>query len=194
LLLQGGELPSSAVHGARLRQRWAPGIPAGRPALCGRAARRKRARWAIRGRRRRGNARDGPAARERPRRHPASLLGSPTTHETSAPPADAGTHRPCTQVATMGKRTKKVGICGKYGIRYGASIRKNIKKMEVSQHSKYSCVFCGKDNVKRQATGIWKCGSCRKVIAGGAYMLNTPPAVTAKTTIGRMRKMLEAQS
>ena len=94
----------------------------------------------------------------------------------------------------MGRRTKKVGICGKYGIRYGASIRKNIKKMEVSQHSKYNCVFCGKDNVKRQATGIWKCGSCRKVIAGGAYMLNTPPAVTAKTTIGRMRKMLEAQS
>ena len=94
----------------------------------------------------------------------------------------------------MGKRTKKVGICGKYGIRYGASIRKNIKKMEVSQHSKYNCVFCGKDNGKRQATGIWKCGSCRKVIAGGAYMLNTPPAVTAKTTIGRMRKMLEAQA
>ena len=49
----------------------------------------------------------------------------------------------------MGKRTKKVGICGKYGIRYGASIRKNIKKMEVSQHSKYNCVFCGKDSVKR---------------------------------------------
>merc|ERR1712147_142345 len=49
-------------------------------------------------------------------------------------------------------------------------------KMEVSQHSKYNCVFCGKDNVKRQATGSWKCGSCRKVIAGGAYMLNTPPA------------------
>ena len=92
----------------------------------------------------------------------------------------------------MGKRTKKVGICGKYGIRYGASIRKNIKKMEVSQHSKYNCVFCGKDSVKRQSTGIWKCRSCKKVIAGGAYMLNTPPAVTAKTTIGRMRKLIEA--
>jgi large subunit ribosomal protein L37Ae len=45
----------------------------------------------------------------------------------------------------MGKRTKKVGITGKYGTRYGASIRKVIKKMEVSQHSKYSCAFCGKD-------------------------------------------------
>ena len=43
----------------------------------------------------------------------------------------------------MGKRTKKVGICGKYGTRYGASIRKNIKKMEISQHASYSCVFCG---------------------------------------------------
>jgi len=94
----------------------------------------------------------------------------------------------------MGKRTKKVGICGKYGIRYGASIRKNIKKMEVQQHSKYNCVFCGKDSVKRQCAGIWKCKACGKVVAGGAYMLNTPPAVTAKTTIGRMRKMLESQN
>ena len=45
----------------------------------------------------------------------------------------------------MGKRTKKVGITGKYGTRYGASIRKVIKKMEISQHSKYTCAFCGKD-------------------------------------------------
>lgn len=42
------------------------------------------------------------------------------------------------------KRTKKVGICGKYGTRYGASLRKTIKRMEVSQHSKYTCQFCGK--------------------------------------------------
>nr|GMD79741.1 60S ribosomal protein L37a-1 [Ipomoea batatas] len=30
--------------------------------------------------------------------------------------------------------------------RYGASLRKQIKKMEVSQHSKYFCEFCGKDS------------------------------------------------
>ncbi|CAD7703572.1 unnamed protein product [Ostreobium quekettii] len=42
------------------------------------------------------------------------------------------------------RRTKKVGIVGKYGTRYGASLRKQIKKMEVSQHSKYFCQFCGK--------------------------------------------------
>jgi hypothetical protein len=33
------------------------------------------------------------------------------------------------------------------GTRYGASLRKQIKKMEVSQHSKYFCEFCGKVNL-----------------------------------------------
>ena len=28
----------------------------------------------------------------------------------------------------MAKRTRKVGICGKYGTRYGASLRKVVKK------------------------------------------------------------------
>lgn len=69
----------------------------------------------------------------------------------------------------MAKRTKKVGITGKYGTRYGASLRKQIKKIEVSQHARYTCSFCGKDTVKRAAVGIWNCGGCRKVLAGGAY-------------------------
>jgi large subunit ribosomal protein L37Ae len=34
----------------------------------------------------------------------------------------------------MAKRTRKVGVCGKYGTRYGASLRKQIKKIEISQH------------------------------------------------------------
>ena len=50
----------------------------------------------------------------------------------------------------MAKRTKKVGITGKYGTRYGASLRKTVKKMEISQHSKYTCTFCGKDKMIRK--------------------------------------------
>ena len=43
--------------------------------------------------------------------------------------------------------------------------------MEVTQHAKYNCSFCGKNSIKRQATGIWKCLRCKKVLAGGAYVL-----------------------
>lgn len=89
----------------------------------------------------------------------------------------------------MGKRTKKVGITGKYGTRYGATLRKLLRKIEVSQHASYNCSFCGKDRVKRVATGIWKCSACGKTQAGGAYSLTTPSAVTARSTINRLRKM-----
>lgn len=32
----------------------------------------------------------------------------------------------------MTKRTVKVGICRKYGVRYGSSLRKIIKKFEIT--------------------------------------------------------------
>ncbi|KAM0716589.1 hypothetical protein Q7P37_008034 [Cladosporium fusiforme] len=72
----------------------------------------------------------------------------------------------------MTKRTKKVGITGKYGTRYGASLRKQVKKIEISQHARYTCTFCGKVTVKRHSTGIWDCKSCKKTVAGGAYTLS----------------------
>ena len=91
----------------------------------------------------------------------------------------------------MAKRTKKVGICGKYGTRYGATLRKVVKKFEVSQHARYVSPFCGKNSVKRSAVGIWKCKRTNKKIAGGAYQLATTAAVTAKATIQRLRRMRE---
>merc|ERR1712071_102829 len=74
----------------------------------------------------------------------------------------------------MAKRTKKVGIVGKYGTRYGASLRKTVKKMEVSQHSTYTCQFCGKDAMKRKCVGIWACKRCRRTVAE-APMCSAPP-------------------
>ena len=47
----------------------------------------------------------------------------------------------------MAKRTKKVGILGKYGTRYGAAQRKTIKKFEITQRATYGCPFCGKVSV-----------------------------------------------
>ena len=42
--------------------------------------------------------------------------------------------------------------------------------------------------MKRQATGIWTCGGCKKTMAGGAYTLSTSAAATARSAIARLRK------
>ncbi|KAK2753252.1 60S ribosomal protein L43 [Arachnomyces sp. PD_36] len=91
----------------------------------------------------------------------------------------------------MTKRTKKVGVTGKYGTRYGASLRKQVKKMEISQHSRYTCTFCGKNTVKRKSVGIWECKGCKKVVAGGAWTVATPAAATTRSTIRRLREIAE---
>ncbi|WFD15183.1 60S ribosomal protein L43 [Malassezia arunalokei] len=90
------------------------------------------------------------------------------------------------------KRTVKVGITGKYGTRYGSSLRRQIKNIEISQHSRYTCSFCGKDTVKRKAVGIWDCSACKKVVAGGAWSMNTTAAATVRSTIRRLREISEA--
>lgn len=89
----------------------------------------------------------------------------------------------------MGKGTNKVGIVGKYGPRYGSSIRKQLKKIEIDQHKKYECFFCGKHNIKRKSIGIWRCNSCWREIAGGAWNFTTQAALTAKSTIRRLRDL-----
>ncbi|KAJ3372229.1 60S ribosomal protein L43 [Allomyces arbusculus] len=90
------------------------------------------------------------------------------------------------------KRTKKVGIVGKYGTRYGATLRKQIKKMEITQHAKYTCSFCGKDSVKRTAVGIWHCKGCKKTMAGGAWTVGTTTAATVRSTVRRLRELAES--
>merc|ERR1712169_100253 len=93
--------------------------------------------------------------------------------------------------AKMTKRTKKVGVTGKYGTRYGASLRKQVKKMEITQHAKYTCTFCGKVTVRRQAVGIWDCKGCKRVVAGGAYTVSTPAAAATRSTLRRLREIAE---
>ena len=44
----------------------------------------------------------------------------------------------------MAKRTRKAGVTGKYGTRYGGAIRKIVKKFELQQRAKYVCPACGK--------------------------------------------------
>ena len=93
-----------------------------------------------------------------------------------------------------------------------------MKKIEISQHARYLCTFCGKNSVKRHSTGIWDCKSCKKTVAGGAYVLSyvdlasahsapraqvvtlpnstnntysTPAAAATRSTVRRLREIAE---
>lgn len=67
-------------------------------------------------------------------------------------------------------------------VRRGASLEKRQRKFVSystplhpisSSLARISPAVCGKDSVKRDATGIWTCKACRKTVAGGAYTMNT---------------------
>lgn len=87
----------------------------------------------------------------------------------------------------MSRGTKKLGITGKYGARYGATLRKRMKPIEESQRRKYVCESCGKLTVKRVCVGIWKCKSCKQKFAGAAY----GPISVAGQTFNSLIKTLE---
>jgi large subunit ribosomal protein L37Ae len=73
----------------------------------------------------------------------------------------------------MVRRTKKVGISGRYGARYGVKIRRRVSKLEMRQKQNHTCPECQYQAVKRIGTGIWKCNHCGHKFAGGAYLPTT---------------------
>ena len=64
-------------------------------------------------------------------------------------------------------RTKKVGIAGRFGSRYGRRIRQRIIK--VGTQKKFRCPACMKLTLKRKSAGIWNCEKCNTKLAGKAY-------------------------
>ena len=73
----------------------------------------------------------------------------------------------------MASGTKKAGITGKYGPRYGVKIRKQIKSVSRHRARPQRCPECQADAVKRIASGIWKCNHCKLKFAASAYSIRT---------------------
>ncbi|RQD81642.1 MAG: 50S ribosomal protein L37ae [Methanocalculus sp. MSAO_Arc2] len=66
------------------------------------------------------------------------------------------------------------GSSGRFGPRYGRSIRKSVNVIEKVQRRKHLCPRCDTISVKREGTGIWNCRKCNFKFAGGAYSPQTP--------------------
>ncbi len=58
---------------------------------------------------------------------------------------------------------------GRFGARYGATVKKRVEKVEAVQRQKHQCPYCNRYTVKRVATGIFECKKCGKRFTGKAY-------------------------
>ncbi len=72
----------------------------------------------------------------------------------------------------MPSKLKKIKAAGRFGARYGKTVRNRLSKVESKQRKKQVCPFCQKAGVKRLSKGIWKCPKCDKKFAGGTYYLD----------------------
>ena len=68
-------------------------------------------------------------------------------------------------------KTRKVKSAGRFGSRYGKSVRERISKIEAKQKVKQTCPFCQKKSLKRLSKGIWLCKKCGKKTASHAYYI-----------------------
>lgn len=75
---------------------------------------------------------------------------------------------PYIYILKMYSHTKKVGSAGRYGVRAGRRLRKEILRIEDDAKRLNRCPECSK-KVKREAVGIWMCRSCGLKFAGTAY-------------------------
>jgi hypothetical protein len=77
----------------------------------------------------------------------------------------------------MAKRTRKAGVVGKYGTRYGGAIRKIVKKFELQQRAKYVCPPCGKVRIDPLSNK-----SAESPPASGAARAAKPPSQEEPTS------------
>lgn len=94
----------------------------------------------------------------------------------------------------MSQRTKKVGPVGRYGPRYGATIRRRVLDIELKQRRKHTCPACGRVSVRRVSTSIFNCKKCDLTFAGGAYLPTTGTGGEVKRQLkGIAEKTAEAE-
>ncbi|MFX1565820.1 MAG: 50S ribosomal protein L37ae [Promethearchaeota archaeon] len=81
-------------------------------------------------------------------------------------------------------RTKKAGTAGRFGARYGVTLRQRVAKIESNMKIKHKCPSCQTKAVHRVSTGIWRCRKCGHTFTGGAYI----PATDAQKVLRSFRE------
>jgi len=93
----------------------------------------------------------------------------------------------------MTRRTKKVGVAGRFGPRYGVKIRRKVNALEIRQKQKHTCPKCKYSAVSRVSTGIWTCRHCGHTFTGGAYLPKTAAGQSRLETLRASQEVKNKQ-
>jgi large subunit ribosomal protein L37Ae len=88
----------------------------------------------------------------------------------------------------MSKKTTKAKSSGRFGARYGVSVRKGIKNIEEIEKALHECPQCRQIKVKRESAGIWECRHCGYKFVGGAWAPQTPAQRSREQTLEEVGK------
>ena len=69
----------------------------------------------------------------------------------------------------MARRTNKVGSSGRFGTRYGVTVRYRERSIHDLMKPRTACTRCQHKSVSRKKSGIWFCKRCSYTFAAGAY-------------------------
>ncbi len=72
----------------------------------------------------------------------------------------------------MTTKSKKTKSSGRFGPRYGKTVKNRLVKIESKQRVRQKCPFCERMGVKRVSKGVWNCPKCKKKFASDTYYLN----------------------
>jgi|TARA_B100002003_G_scaffold66470_1_gene61761 large subunit ribosomal protein L37Ae len=73
---------------------------------------------------------------------------------------------------------KKHDSTKRFGPRYGRKLKEKFADAEAGHRGRHKCPYCGKNNARRIAAGIWTCKSCNVKFTGRAYSIGKKSVTT----------------
>ncbi len=95
-------------------------------------------------------------------------------------------------ITKMAKKKAKSGISGKFGARYGSTVRKRYRSIMEKMKGKLKCPRCEtQGSIRRISVGIWHCRKCDATFTGGAYDTRTPRGAESFRVTKRKQREIE---
>jgi len=91
------------------------------------------------------------------------------------------------------KKQKVFGSVKRFGPRYGRTTRHKLAAIEKDQKKAQKCPYCKKNQAKRLAMGLYKCGKCGAKFTGGAYFVQTKETV-AGISVGHIAREVKIKT